>query len=93
MGDGLDQLILVSPLSSAPQVGAELLGAVQGRQCGDGDEAAVPRRQVRALPHVTEQHFVGQLNELGCEVADEFLGSGLLFGHRRRLLADIRFAS
>ena len=40
------------------QVERQLLGAAEGDQAGDRDEAAVALAQRRALPHVAEQHAV-----------------------------------
>jgi hypothetical protein len=43
-----------------------------------GDEAAVALGQSRTLPDVAEQHVVGELGQLGRDVAHQLLGAGLL---------------
>src|SRR6478609_9093209 len=52
------------------QVPDDLLGTARGDEARDSDEAAVPPRQLRPLPDVTEQDAVGELDELRGEVAD-----------------------
>src|SRR3954468_7953789 len=57
VGDGLDQLFLGGAVVLGElQVEGELLGVAAGEQCGDGDQAAVARRQLRSLPRVAEEH-------------------------------------
>ena len=36
-----------------------LLGVAAGDQGGDGDQAAIPRHELGALPDIAEQHVVG----------------------------------
>ena len=56
------------------EVKGELLGAVEGDQCGYGDEAAVALGEAGALPDVGVEDFVGEFGELGGDVADQVLG-------------------
>jgi hypothetical protein len=42
------------------QVGSQLFGATSGDQRGDGDQTAVSRRKLGALPNVTEEDIVGK---------------------------------
>src|SRR5882762_2413309 len=75
MRDQLDQLVLGhAVLDGAREVEVHLLGLAQSDQRGAGDQAAVALRQLRALPHVTEQDFLGDLDELGAKSASGFFG-------------------
>ena len=53
---------------------AQLVGVPAGDEGGDDYEAAVARGQLRPGPYVAEEHLVGELDEFGGEVCDEFLG-------------------
>src|SRR3954453_16905637 len=59
-------------------MGAELIGAVERNERAHGDEAAVALGELRPLPNVAEQHVIGQLGELGRDVAHQLLGTRLL---------------
>src|SRR3954452_23485404 len=76
VGDRLDQLLLgrAVVLRELPVEG-ELLGVPAGGQRGDRDEAAFLRRQLRALPRLTEEHVVGEVHQRGGEVAEHALGA------------------
>src|SRR3954464_9031470 len=79
VGDRLDQLLLGDAVVLCVlQVERELLGVAAGGQRGDGDEAAVARRQLRALPRVAEECVIGEVDESGCEVAEHLLRAGRL---------------
>jgi hypothetical protein len=62
-------------------VADELVGPVGCGQDGDGDQAAVAGGQAGALPDVSEQDVVGELDYLGREVAEQPPGGSLLFFH------------
>ena len=49
----------------ALEMALELLGAVERNQCRARDEAAVALGESRPLPHVAEQYFFRQVDELG----------------------------
>src|SRR6266545_1313532 len=73
--DRFDDLLLGDAVvACADEVWSELIGPVHGDQCTDRHQAPIARRQLRARPHVAEQHVVGELDELGREVADQALG-------------------
>src|SRR4051812_40632696 len=77
--DGLDQLGLAQAvLLGQAQVADELLSAAGGHKRGDRDQGPVTASELGTRPDVTEQNIVGELSELGRDVADEALrGAGL----------------
>jgi len=42
------------------EVGSQLLSIAAGDQRGDGDQAAVPRRELGAFSDITEENVVGE---------------------------------
>ena len=54
----------------ALRMSLELLRAVHRDERGAGDQAAVAFRQAGALPHVAEQHLLGELDKLGNRLAN-----------------------
>src|SRR4051794_23920605 len=57
VGDRLDQLLLGrAVVLRVLQVEGQLLGVAAGEQRGDGDQAAVPRGELRAFPDLAEEH-------------------------------------
>ena len=57
---------------------SELFGAAGGHGRGDQSPGTVTASELGARPDVTEQNVVGELSELGRDVADEALrGAGL----------------
>ena len=44
---------------------AELVGAIQGDQRGNGDEAPVALGQARTLPHVSKEHIGREFSQFG----------------------------
>src|SRR5215204_2031159 len=80
VGDDLDEIGLREAVLPGPvQVARELLRVSAGGERGDGDKAAIARRELLARPHVPEQDVVCELHELGREVTDHFLSGGRLF--------------
>jgi len=67
-------------MSGSSPVPDELFDAARGDQAGDGDKTAVPLGQFGALPDITEQDVIGELDQLWGEVADGALG-GARLGH------------
>src|SRR3954463_13912736 len=56
MGDGFDELVLGGAvLPGEVEVERELVGVAERGEGGDGDEAALLRCQLGALPHVAEE--------------------------------------
>src|SRR5256885_13890875 len=81
VGDRFDELGLGEPVVfRVLQVEAELLGVPAGDQCSDGDQTAVARRELRALPDLAEQDVVGEVHECRCEVAEHLLSGRWLRG-------------
>src|SRR5689334_8505319 len=71
MGDQLDDLLGLDPVvERAVQVAAQLVRPAKRRQRGDSDEAAIAPGELRPLPDVAEDHLVGELRELGKQLAD-----------------------
>src|SRR5437868_2060366 len=69
MGDGFDELFFaVAVLLGEVEVEHELVGVAYRGERDDGREAALLRRQLGALPDVSEQDVVGVTDESGCEV-------------------------
>jgi hypothetical protein len=52
------------------QVVGELPGVPGGGQRRDRDQAPVPGRQLRAGPHLAEQHVIGEADQAGGEVTE-----------------------
>src|SRR3954467_3313680 len=64
--DQLDQLFLLhAVVERAPDMPANLVGPAERDERRDGDEAAVALDEPRALPHIAEYDFLGELTELG----------------------------
>src|SRR3954471_15231942 len=81
VGDGLDELGLGhAVVAGAAEVEAQLVGVTACHQHGDSDEAAVAGGELGAVPDVLEQDVVGDLGELGGEVADRAASSTDLAG-------------
>jgi hypothetical protein len=82
VGEGFDEFVLGEAVGKGQaQVATQLVRPVGCGQDGDGDQAAVAGRQAGALPDVPKQNFVGELDYLGREVAEQPLGGALLFFH------------
>src|SRR5438046_166196 len=57
MRDDFANLLFRYPIvQSAPDMAAELVGAVHGDQRGDGNQAAVALGQTRTLPHIPKEN-------------------------------------
>src|SRR3979490_3591368 len=70
MSDRLaDLLARNAVLQRAPDVAAQLVRAIKRDERGHRDQAAVALRELLALPDVAEQQLVGELAELGKDVA------------------------
>src|SRR5580658_6322681 len=88
VGDHLRQFLLGDAVDQrAFQVAAQLFGAVGGDQRGTDDQAAVTLGKLRTLPYIAEQHFFGEVDQLGDGAADAVarggrwsLGHGFLLG-------------
>ncbi len=67
----------VSPLRR-PRVEVErqLFGVAADDECGDRDEAAIARAQLRPFPDVAEEDVVGEVGELVGEAAEHPPGGG-----------------
>src|SRR4026207_1464093 len=63
----------------------QLFEAVERHQGRDGDQAAISLGETRTLPHVAEQHIVGEIDELRGEAADHLLCRACVVGHARTL--------
>ena len=69
-----DELLLgVAVLEGRVEVEHGLLDVFEGRQSGDGDEAALLRCQCHALPDVAEHDVAGVMHERGRHVAEQAL--------------------
>src|SRR5438067_13402460 len=80
MRDGFDDLLaLHAVVERAPEVAAQLVGTRERDERCHGNQAAVALRQSGALPHIAEDHLVGELTQLRKDVSD--LADG---GRRRR---------
>jgi hypothetical protein len=76
VGNGLDELLLADAVvPGVLQVEGKLLGVAAGGQRGERDQAAVTRRQLRALPRLTEQDVIGEVHEPGGEAAEHLPGA------------------
>src|SRR5947208_169545 len=77
VGDGFDQLLLGRAVAfREAEVVDELYGVPARGQARDGDEAAFLRRQLCALPDLTEQDVIGEAHERRCEATKHSLGTG-----------------
>src|SRR4051794_25203736 len=71
MRDGCNDLILGNAVFDRPlQMKRELVDPVERNEARDGHQAAVARRQGRALPDVPEQNLVGDLGQVRRDVAE-----------------------
>jgi transcriptional regulator with XRE-family HTH domain len=71
VGDRFNEFVLgQSVLHASSQVKRELIHIPTRREHGYGDEAAVTRGELGAVPDVLEKNVVGQRGELGREVAE-----------------------
>src|SRR4051794_15805782 len=98
MGDDLLQLRLGhTVVLGVAEVESELIGVAAGDERGDGDEASVPCRELRAVPDVLEEDVVSECGELGSNVADGPSASAdlsrLLFAHLRTFRSLESFSS
>src|SRR6266704_3439497 len=60
MRDNLDQLIATDAVfQSLLEVKGQLIGPVESDEARDRNQAAIARRQARPLPHLAEEHLVG----------------------------------
>src|SRR5690242_4567958 len=74
--DRLDQLLLLDPvLYCVLEMEAQLVCPIERDEGGHGNQAAITLRQFFALPHVVEQHSIGQFDQFGCEITDQLLCS------------------
>lgn len=67
---------------------ALLFGPVECHQGGTGDQAAVALGKAGSLPDITEQHIVGQLDQLGRKGAELVAWIGSRLGHLSNLLGQ-----
>ena len=59
-------------LDSSGEVKAKLVRTTQRNKCSHRDQTSVPLGQFFAFPNISEKDVVGQLNQLGREVAEQF---------------------
>src|SRR5664280_2929395 len=94
--DGLDQLLLREAIvTRANEMRTQLVRTIQSDQGADGDQAAVALGELRALPHIPEQHVVGEVCHFRRKAAEPLLDRRLrrvsrgqrlgLWGRGRRL--------
>ena len=75
MRDELDDLVAGdSVVERAPDVAADLVRPIERGQRGDGDEAAVPLREPRALAHIAEQHVMEDQQPFAAQAFDFIFG-------------------
>lgn len=71
MRNGFDEFVAGDAIvERALHVERHFIDPVARNQAGDGDEAAVPRRQAGALPNVAEQHLVGVSAKRGSDIGE-----------------------
>src|SRR4051794_11208070 len=73
-------------LECLPGVEGELVAAIEGDECRDCDEAAIPWAKPRSLPHVIEQHAVTDFSEVWRNVAPRRAHRGAFGRHHLLLL-------
>ena len=77
MRNQLDEFVLRYPIFQRTwEMKAELLGAIQGNQCRDGDQAAVALGEARPFPYIAEQNLLGKFRKLGRKVGERPLLAG-----------------
>jgi hypothetical protein len=82
MGDQFEELVLRDAVVlSAHEMAAQLLGAIERDEGGDGDQAAVPLGEAWAFPDIAEQHLLGEIDQLGRERSEPVTGGGQWLGH------------
>ena len=82
MGDRADDLLARYAVFQSPlQVKRHFVDAVEGDQAGDRHQAAIARREGFVLPYIAEQHLVGDLGKMRCDVAERLAGVGWFFRH------------
>ena len=57
-------------------MGSKLVGTIHRDQGTDRDETAVAFRKSGPFPDVPEQNIIGELGQLGGEIAHQLLGAG-----------------
>src|SRR2546423_6544026 len=81
MRDRFDELRFgVAVLFGEVEVEHELVGVAHRRERSDGDQAALFRGQLGALPYVAEQDVIGVANEGRGEVTEQALRARWLLG-------------
>ena len=88
MGGDLGELLAADAVLQRPaHVALQLRVAAEGDQGGDGDQAALARRELGSLPHIGKQDVVGEVGELRSVLPDEVGGdAGVGAGHGGLLL-------
>src|SRR5262245_36467059 len=77
MGDDLADLFLGDAVvQRAFQVTRQLVGPIHGDERRNRNEAPIALGEARALPDVTEEHLLAQVDELRRDASDDFTGSG-----------------
>jgi hypothetical protein len=78
MGDELNQFFLFdSILQRVNEMKVQLVRAIQGDQRRDGGEAPIALRERWALPHITKQDLISEVNQFGAKSPISFcMGEG-----------------
>src|SRR5438552_4127511 len=76
VGDRFDELVFGRAVALREiEVEDELFGAAAGGEAGDGDQAALLRRQLWTGPHLSEEDVVSEPDQRRGEVAEHPLGA------------------
>ena len=71
MGNQLDEFIFRDPIfQRAPEVEAQLLGAIEGNEGGDGDQAPVALGEAGPFPDIAKENLLGEFRKLRREIAE-----------------------
>src|SRR4051812_18881565 len=82
MGDGFDDLVAGDAvIERALQMKRQLIVPVERNQRRNRHEAAIARRQVRALPKVAKKNLVGIVGQSGGDIAEGFTAIGWCICH------------
>src|SRR6266849_4477045 len=75
VGDRLDQLLLrQAVIQRQGEVRSKLIGAVHRDERAHRRQTAISSRHSRPRPHIAKKLVVGELSELGEDIAEQFLG-------------------
>jgi hypothetical protein len=79
-------------LDSSAKVKSKLVRAIQRNKCSHRDQTSVALGQFFAFPNISEKDIVGQLDQLGREVAEQLRRPLKLVRPGVQLLGDRRCA-